>query len=122
MLPEASQARKTIWEAINPHTGKRRIDEALPPALRDTTRENEMIIHLKVRVIWQVVGSDNYNSLVGAPPIEVVFSEWALDNPAAWGFLRPVFAEKKPTRASESSVSRPATKIPTCSSCGSTAA
>jgi hypothetical protein len=26
MLPEASQARKAIWDAINPHTGLRRIE------------------------------------------------------------------------------------------------
>ena len=26
MLPEASQARKAIWDAINPHTGRRRIE------------------------------------------------------------------------------------------------
>ena len=30
MLPEATQARKAIWDAINPKTGKRRIDEAFP--------------------------------------------------------------------------------------------
>ena len=28
MLPQANQARKAIWDAVNPHTGKRRIDEA----------------------------------------------------------------------------------------------
>jgi hypothetical protein len=42
MLPEASQARKAIWEAINPHSGKRRIDEAYPPQIRSATREQEM--------------------------------------------------------------------------------
>ena len=30
LLPMASQARKAIWNAINPHTGKKRIDEAFP--------------------------------------------------------------------------------------------
>ena len=30
LLPEASQGRKAIWDAINPHTGGRRIDEAFP--------------------------------------------------------------------------------------------
>ena len=30
MLPQASQARKAIWDAVNSHTGKRRIDEAFP--------------------------------------------------------------------------------------------
>lgn len=42
---------------------------------------------------WQVVGSDNYNSLVGSPPAGVVFSEWALANPSARAYLRPIFAE-----------------------------
>ena len=30
MLPAFSQGRKAIWTAVNPHTGKRRIDEAVP--------------------------------------------------------------------------------------------
>lgn len=93
MLPMASQARKAIWEAINPHTGKRRIDEAFPHELRETTRENEMLIKLKVGSTWQVVGSDNFNSLVGSPPAGVVCSEWALANPAARAYLRPILAE-----------------------------
>ncbi len=29
-LPQLNQARKAIWTAVNPHTGKRRIDEAFP--------------------------------------------------------------------------------------------
>jgi len=83
MLPEAAQARKAIWEAINPHTGVRRIDEAFPHELRATTREQEMLIKFKCGSTWQVVGSDNFNSLVGSPPAGVVFSEWALAQPAA---------------------------------------
>lgn len=93
MLPQASQARKAIWDAINPHTGKRRIDEAFPLALRETTRENEMFIRFKNGSTWQVIGSDNFNSLVGSPPIGVVYSEYALADPAAWAFLRPIMAE-----------------------------
>lgn len=93
MLPEASQARKAIWEAVNPHTGRRRIDEAFPKELRETTRENEMLIKFKIGSTWQVVGSDNYDSLVGAPPIGIVFSEYALANPNAWAYLRPILAE-----------------------------
>ena len=89
----ASQARKAIWEAINPHTGKRRIDECFPHELRETTRENEMLIKFKVGSTWQVVGSDNFNSLVGSPPAGVTASEWALANPAARAYLRPILAE-----------------------------
>ncbi len=93
MLPEASQARKAIWEAVNPHTGRRRIDEAFPHALREATRENEMFIRFKVGSTWQVVGSDNYASLIGSPPVGVVFSEYARADPASWAYLRPILAE-----------------------------
>lgn len=93
LLPEATQARKAIWDAINPRTGKRRIDEAFPVELRDTTRDQDMFIRFKVGSTWQVVGSDNYDSLVGTPPIGIVFSEWALAHPHAWSYLRPILQE-----------------------------
>lgn len=92
-LPMYEQARKAIWEAINPHTGKRRIDEAFPPELRDRTDSQSMTIGLKSGSIWKVVGSDNPNSLVGAPPVGLTFSEWALSNPSAWGYLAPILLE-----------------------------
>ena len=93
MLPEASQARKAIWDAINPHTGIRRIDEAFPLALRSSTREQDMMIKFHNGATWQVVGSDNYNSLVGSPPAGVIFSEWSLANPMSWAYLRPILRE-----------------------------
>lgn len=93
MLPQASQARKAIWEAINPHTGVRRIDEAFPHEVRASTNATEMLIRFVNGSTWQVVGSDNFNSLVGSPPAGVVFSEWALANPSARAYLRPIFLE-----------------------------
>ena len=93
MLPQAAQARKAIWEAINPHTGIRRIDEAFPKEIRATTREQEMMIKFINGSSWQVVGSDNYNSLVGSPPYGLTFSEWSLCDPGAWAYLRPILAE-----------------------------
>jgi len=93
MLPQYSQARKAIWEAVNPHTGKRRIDEAFPEAIRETTRTQEMMIKFKNGSTWQLVGSDNYNALVGSPPIGLTFSEYALADPRSWNFLRPILAE-----------------------------
>lgn len=93
MLPEYSQARKAIWDAINPHTGRRRIDEAFPPEIRSFTRNDEMMIGLKVGSSWQVVGSDRFDSLVGSAPAGIVYSEWALANPNARAYLRPIVAE-----------------------------
>jgi phage terminase large subunit len=93
MLPEYEQARKAIWTAVNPHSGKRRIDEAFPPEIRDSANEQGMFIRFKNGSTWQVVGSDNYNSLVGAPPAGLVVSEWALADPAAWAYLSPILVE-----------------------------
>lgn len=93
MLPEAAQARKAIWEAVNPRTGKRRIDEAFPQALRANTRDTDMLIRFKNGSTWQVLGSDNYNSFVGSPPIGVTFSEWSLANPMSWSYVRPILLE-----------------------------
>jgi hypothetical protein len=93
MLPEAAQARKAIWDAVNPHTGKRRLDEAFPYEIRSTTKEQEMLIKFINGSTWQVVGSDNFNSLLGSPPVGITFSEWALADPYAWAYLRPILAE-----------------------------
>lgn len=93
MLPEAAQARKAIWTAVNPRTGRRRIDEAFPMELRAVTREQEMFIGFKNGSTWQVVGSDNYNSLVGSSVAGVVMSEWALAMPSAWAYLSPILRE-----------------------------
>ena len=39
-LPEYGQGRKAIWTAINAHTGRRRIDEAFPDAIRENVNDN----------------------------------------------------------------------------------
>lgn len=93
MLPSYTQARKAIWEAINPRTGKRRIDEAFPMSIRESTRSQDMVIKFKNGSVWQLVGSDNYNSLVGSPPVGVIFSEYAIADPRSWGYIRPIIAE-----------------------------
>lgn len=89
-LPEFAQARKAIWTAVNPETGRRRIDEAFPTELRTTTNDQEMFLRLQNGSTWQLVGSDRYNALVGAGVAGVTFSEWALCNPSAWGYIRPM--------------------------------
>lgn len=92
-LPEYAQARKALWTAVNPHSGKRRIDEAFPQAIRETTNDQEMFIRFKNGSTWQLIGSDRYNSLVGAGVAGVTFSEFALANPSAWGYIRPMLEE-----------------------------
>lgn len=92
-LPEFEQARKAIWTAVNPHTGRRRIDEAFPPEIRESKDEQSMFLRLKNGATWQLIGSDRYNNLVGAGVAGVTFSEFALANPSAWGYIRPMLEE-----------------------------
>ena len=94
-LPEYEQGRKAIWTAVNPRTGKRRIDEAFPPEIRESKDEQQMFLRLKNGSTWQVTGSDRYNSLVGSGVAGVAFSEWALANPAAWAYIRPMLEENQ---------------------------
>lgn len=92
-LPEYAQAKKAIWKAVNPHTGKRRIDEAFPQEICKTRNDNEMFIELHCGSTWQVLGSDQYDRLVGTSYAGLVFSEWALANPSAWGYVQPILTE-----------------------------
>jgi hypothetical protein len=93
MLPLSNQVRKAIWKAVNPHTGKRWIDEAFPIELRVSTNDTEMLITFINGSTWQCLGSDNYLSAIGSAPAGIVFSEWSLSNPQASGYLRPILAE-----------------------------
>lgn len=92
MLPLQTQARKVVWDAID-KKGRRVIDQVFPPALRKHINAQEMKIELINGSVWQCVGSDNYNALVGSNPVGVVFSEYSLSNPASWDFIRPILAE-----------------------------
>jgi phage terminase large subunit len=98
MLPEFAQGRKAIWDSVNPHTGRRRIDEAFPQEMRETTREHDMFIRVKgTGSTWQVVGSDSVVSGggLGSSVAGITFSEYALANPSAWGYYRPILEENQ---------------------------
>ena len=92
-FPEFSQAKKAIWHGINSHTGKRRIDEAFPPEIRKRTLDNEMFIETVWGSTWQLLGSDRYNATLGSGPVGIAYSEWALCNPSAWAYHKPMIEE-----------------------------
>jgi len=98
MLPTATQARKVVWNAIDSE-GRRLIDQAFPEQIVKRRNENEMMIELMPLVagragsIWQAVGSDNYDALVGSNPKGIVFSEYSVSDPAAWDYIRPILTE-----------------------------
>lgn len=92
LFPEQTQARRAIWNGID-GAGRRIIDQVFPAAVRRRTSAQEMLIETVNGSIWQMAGSDNYDSLVGSNPVGVVFSEWSLANPEAWEYIRPILVE-----------------------------
>src|SRR4051812_17255009 len=94
LFPEQAQARRAIWNGID-RQGRRIIDQMLPPTVRARTSAQEMLIEAVNGSIWQMAGSDNFDSLVGSNPVGVVFSEWALSHPDAWEYLRPILVENE---------------------------
>lgn len=45
--------------------------------------------------LYQLIGSDNIDSLVGTNPKIIIFSEYAIQSPAAWDYLRPILDVNK---------------------------
>lgn len=92
MLPEKEQARKVLWDQVDSHSGQKRVKMAFP---EDFTRhyKKDMSVEFCNGSNWAILGSDSYDSHVGAAPCGLVFSEWALANPAAWAFMEPMILE-----------------------------
>lgn len=91
-LPTLKQARKVVWDNITSE-GKNLIDQTFPRDLVKRKLEDEMKIELHCGSMIQLVGADNFNSLVGASPVHVTFSEWSLTDPRAYDFVRPILRE-----------------------------
>ena len=94
MFPEISHARRAMWQAINPHTGKRRILEAFPrEILSSDPNETEMRLNLVNGSNVLFFGSDQYDRFVGASLAGIVSSEHALSHPSAYGYFSPMLRE-----------------------------
>jgi hypothetical protein len=88
IFPTYSQAKKVIWDSIT-NTGERILDY-IPKELVTSMNSQEMKIRFINGSLLQLVGSDNFDSLMGTNPQGVVFSEYALQDPRAYQYIRPI--------------------------------
>ena len=88
IFPTYSQAKKVIWDSIT-NTGHRILDY-IPDEIVESKNSQEMKIRFKNGSLLQLVGSDNFDSLMGTNPQGVVFSEYALQDPRAYQYIRPI--------------------------------
>lgn len=88
ITPSYAQGKKIIWDAIN-IDGFRLLDH-FPPQIVENKNQQEMKVKLINGSIFQIVGSENIDSLVGTNPKIIVFSEYAVQDKQAWDYLRPI--------------------------------
>ena len=91
LFPTYNQGRKIIWNGMTKEG--RPFLSYFPSELIKSTNKTDMTLELMNGSIYQVVGTDNVDRLVGANPIGVVLSEYALQDPRAWDLIRPILAE-----------------------------
>ena len=93
-FPTFAQGKKVIWDGAT--RDGTRFTDFIPEELRAATWNDEMKIRLKNGSLFQIIGTDsNFDNIMGTNPIWCVFSEYALQNPLAWEYIRPILRENK---------------------------
>lgn len=87
-MPSYAQAKKVIWDAITIDGFK--ILDYFPSQIVKEKHKQDLKITLTNGSIFQLIGSDNIDSLVGTNPKIIVFSEYAIQQKAVWDYLRPI--------------------------------
>lgn len=88
IFPTYAQGKKVIFDSIT-NSGQRILDY-IPSELITSTNTQELKIRFKNGSLFQVVGSDNFDSLMGTNPQLCIFSEYALQDPRAYQYIRPI--------------------------------
>lgn len=88
ILPTFAMARRIIWDAIL-NNGMRFLD-FIPPELVQSMNASDMKIRFTNGSLLQLCGSDNIDALVGTNARLIIYSEYALQDPRAYKFLRPI--------------------------------
>lgn len=92
LFPTYAQGKKALWEGRG-KDGVKYLDH-FPIELRDgKPNDTEMKIKYKNGSIFQVIGVEDPDKVVGTNPRGIVFSEYSLQNPAVWDLMRPILAE-----------------------------
>jgi len=90
-FPTFNQGRKILWDGID-DKGRRYISH-FPASLVAEKNEAEMQVTLKNGSLFQIIGTDKIDNIVGTNPVGCVFSEYSLQNPRAWKLISPILKE-----------------------------
>ena len=93
VLPTYNQGRKIVWDGST-KAGRKFLDH-FPKDLIASKNNTDMRVTFKNGSIYQVVGADDPDRLVGANPIGVVFSEFSLMDPRVYTLIQPILSENE---------------------------
>lgn len=93
LLPTYNQGRKIVWDGMN-REGRPFISH-WPEELISNVNNTDMKLESVNGSVYQVVGTDWVDRLVGANPVGCIFSEYSLQDPRAWDLIRPILLENK---------------------------
>jgi hypothetical protein len=88
ILPTYNQGRKVVWDGRT-NDGKAFLD-AFPKELVAARNNTEMKLTLKNGSIYQVVGGDDVDRLVGTNPCFVILSEYSIMDERVFTYLMPI--------------------------------
>lgn len=90
-FPTTRLGRRILWDGATKE-GKRFLDY-IPKEIIDVSPNNvEMKIRLTNGSLIQVIGTDQILN-VGINPVGCIFSEYSLQDPKTWDFIRPILRE-----------------------------
>jgi len=90
-FPTYAQGKKVLWKGLR-GDGFKFMDH-FPEELVVDRNEADLSVELYNGSRFQIVGTDNYDAIMGTNPIGAVFSEYALQDPRAWDLIRPILRE-----------------------------
>lgn len=91
IFPYGNQGRRIIWNGIDGQ-GRPFLD-AFPEELVERRSDLEMRLNLANKSVYQVIGADDPDKLVGINCVGAIFSEYALMDPQALDLVMPILNE-----------------------------
>lgn len=100
-FPKLKQGRRVIWDGKD-KSGMPFMSHVPTELLARDPNNSEMKLVFKnlknqkeTGSIIQILGTDYFNDLMGAGPKGCVFSEYSLQNPQVWDYIRPMLLENE---------------------------
>ena len=93
-FPTYTQGRKALWDGIG-KDGFKYLNHFPRELIDGKPNDTEMKIKFNNGSLFQVIGTDDVDRIVGTNPRGCIFSEYSLQNPKGWNYIRPILAENK---------------------------